>query len=479
MSTRMMCAIASLLVPMFAVAAKPPDLPVDIKVVCQPEALENVAGHAQLVCRPAPEDGQAPVEVCPCLDASCAQFCELMCQFFQAVAGVEESSLETEQIDAIPAEVRPLWHTETLLVMPREVKTSPRRPELRQLLRVAERCWRDGDLAMCGNCYHEIIRLARRGPLARHAEGRLAAIKRIQDDAAAAEQECGAVADQQFLEQFLQKVQQLRQQGQESSACPCPFRRDSSAENQASPGKPLTGDDLELQDMLDATVPLEIYLDQTNWEAQTLRSSKTDDLSARVLFRIGQRCRRAGDLDMALSCYVEANRIAPKSRCGRHAWREMQAIQRTLQPALDELVEALTEARARSNHKKDVRTSKFYDNVEVYHAPADRIDVQMEPAAKPAGEEASEPAEITVAPMPRELEIVEDAEPSVGDQAGSAARELLSAVRSLLGPACVEVEINADGWRTRGTIYLGSFSCRIVKDKLGAVQVVFPEVAKP
>ncbi len=38
-----------------------------------------------------------------------------------------------------------------------------------------------------------------------------------------------------------------------------------------------------------------------------------------------------------------------------------------------------------SNNKNNVRTSKFYDNVEVYHAPADRPDMEFNPDRPPKG----------------------------------------------------------------------------------------------
>ncbi|HMF19319.1 MAG TPA: hypothetical protein VKE98_19085 [Gemmataceae bacterium] len=41
--------------------------------------------------------------------------------------------------------------------------------------------------------------------------------------------------------------------------------------------------------------------------------------------------------------------------------------------------------RMYSNNKDNVRTSKFYDNVEIYHAPGDRPDMKMDPDHPPKG----------------------------------------------------------------------------------------------
>jgi hypothetical protein len=75
-------------------------------------------------------------------------------------------------------------------------------------------------------------------------------------------------------------------------------------------------------------------------EAQTPAKAEKLSLSprhrqARQLFRIAERCRYRGDLDMACNCYEEVRRIAPKSTYGLMASaqleriKEQQALQQT------------------------------------------------------------------------------------------------------------------------------------------------------
>jgi predicted TPR repeat methyltransferase len=49
---------------------------------------------------------------------------------------------------------------------------------------------------------------------------------------------------------------------------------------------------------------------------------------ARVMYEIGQRCERGGDLDSAQRCYEEAHRICPASRFGKEALVRVLALEK-------------------------------------------------------------------------------------------------------------------------------------------------------
>src|SRR5262249_10127941 len=56
---------------------------------------------------------------------------------------------------------------------------------------------------------------------------------------------------------------------------------------------------------------------------------------AKVMYFIGERCRKGGDPDMAYRSYKEAHRACPESRHGRKALRRMQQIEEKRQADLE------------------------------------------------------------------------------------------------------------------------------------------------
>jgi hypothetical protein len=74
---------------------------------------------------------------------------------------------------------------------------------------------------------------------------------------------------------------------------------------------------------------------------------------ARRLYLIGERCRRTGDLDMAVNCYHEVKLLSPHSAYARKARRRLHEIdvQRTAHPAAGDAEEQEVPRPMPQHHK--------------------------------------------------------------------------------------------------------------------------------
>jgi hypothetical protein len=240
MSPRLLFAylVLSLIEPLLAFA-KPPDLPVDLQAYYRNLALQQGQQQHQAP-RPSPllppasdptaeqvrelegdaqEAQEAPEYACPCLDGCCVEFLEILSKIAEAMAGDQAEEAEAPE-------------SEVIEVMPKEKK-----PALEDgFYRVVE-----------GGEHIVAIARERLGDGARWAE-----IYRLNPD--------------------------------------------------LNPGTP---------------IPAGTILRMPETE---VIGKKVEQLSlsprhaqAKHLYRVGERCRRQGDLDMARNCYEEVCRIAPKS----------------------------------------------------------------------------------------------------------------------------------------------------------------------
>jgi len=273
----------SLLEPLLALA-KPPDLPVNLQVDCQakaqprPQALPSPRYTPPAPDYPIPtemaeweeaaeEAQEMPEEVCPCLDASCVEFLEVLGQIVQALSG--EQAEEAEANDG-----------EVLEVMPKEVQApiqppeelSPRQCQARHLYRIAERCRLRGDLDMARNCYEEVCRIAPKSPYGLLASGQLLQMKEQQtiqqtDDSEVQEPPLATPAssdeEQALIEELIRMAEQLRKHYHAEPVCP--FRRGESPRPRprtpAKPDEDQPMSDAEMQEMLDSAQLLDTFLD--------------------------------------------------------------------------------------------------------------------------------------------------------------------------------------------------------------------------
>ncbi len=116
-------------------------------------------------------------------------------------------------------------------------------------------------------------------------------------------------------------------------------------------------------------------------------------VEAKVLFYVGERCRRGGDLDMAYRCYEEAHRACPQCRHGKKALQRMRRIDEDRQ----------TNARAGEGQEpplaprvNEVRIEPVFPMIDPQIVPAfDRLlaqEGQIAGAALDLVEETSRPA---------------------------------------------------------------------------------------
>jgi hypothetical protein len=77
--------------------------------------------------------------------------------------------------------------------------------------------------------------------------------------------------------------------------------------------------------------------------------------SARQMYRIGQRCQRAGDHDMAINCFTEAKLLCPNGTYGRLAAQRLDEIE--AQHAADEQAEPCEEPAAAPPGDEDEASS--------------------------------------------------------------------------------------------------------------------------
>jgi hypothetical protein len=74
-------------------------------------------------------------------------------------------------------------------------------------------------------------------------------------------------------------------------------------------------------------------------------------ISARQLYRIGERCRRCGDLDMAANCYREAASLHPDSPCAGRCLERLAQIE--MRRSTDETAEPCEEQDAAPDRSRD------------------------------------------------------------------------------------------------------------------------------
>jgi hypothetical protein len=291
MSPRLLFAylMLSLLQPLLAlVAAKPPDLPMNLQVDCQnPARPRPYFPHQPPRYQPPPPNYPLPSEVvsletaleeaqeiseetCPCLDAGCLGFLEILGEIVQALGEDQAEQAETtesEDLDVMPKEV-------TLPEQPDELSLSSHDSQARHLYRIGERCRHRCDLDMARNCYEEVRRIAPKSSYGLLASGQLLRMKGRQLAApppAAIEAQEPPLAtppsqeeEQAMIEELHRMAEQLRRHSHAEPVCP--FRRpESPARTSSPPQAPVDNDqpmsDAEMQEMLDDAQFLDIFLD--------------------------------------------------------------------------------------------------------------------------------------------------------------------------------------------------------------------------
>lgn len=156
--------------------AKPPDLPLDLKVECRDA---GSAAPAAALSGAEEESSLGEEECCPCLDTCCAGVCHWLCQALENACCQIGSRTDAEQLDVMPGEVHRAGRSRHI---PCAVKPPgsdgcrldmDRQDLARQLYRIAECCRKRGDHAMARSCYDEVQRMAPNMPLAYRARQRL------------------------------------------------------------------------------------------------------------------------------------------------------------------------------------------------------------------------------------------------------------------------------------------------------------------
>lgn len=189
----------------------------------------------------------------------------------------------------------------------------------RRMYLIGEQCRRNGDYHMAQNCYEETRLICLASDYARQAEGRLRRLEALRD----------AVKDEPIGEE------------QEPAKEAQPKEEDYNIQLSV-PRLPRTGR-LESPEALKARMDQEIKrleAQETKTEEEApfacpcmpsgLFHETTEDLykltAAHTLYRIGERCRRNGDPEMARNCYEEAHLICPECRYGRLAIRRLAVM---------------------------------------------------------------------------------------------------------------------------------------------------------
>jgi tetratricopeptide (TPR) repeat protein len=144
-----------------------------------------------------------------------------------------------------------------------------------KMYRIAERCRRSGDFEMAVNCYQETMLLCPESEYARKAERH---IRRLQAQA------------------------------------PIPME-DHGEEQEPKP------------DEEPGMTPAGCFSVPSEGPSALLHETDHARMAeAKVLYYVGERCRRGGDLEMAYRCYEEAHRACPQCRHGKKALLRMRRI---------------------------------------------------------------------------------------------------------------------------------------------------------
>jgi hypothetical protein len=178
-----------------------------------------------------------------------------------------------------------------------------------------------------------------------------------------------------------------------------------------------------------AVMPLEVeQISVMPTESSPVANADPRLAGARRLYRIGERCRREGDFDMAVNCYNETHLLAPNSVYGRKAQERLKKIQ--------------------APHAADPVSG----------------DAETQEPPRPMPQRRAASPEVLFVPLPpRDLTIHVD-EPETYGASSSILLELSDAVRAASGiDIDLEIAARPDGCvRARGSIQAGNLGCKVL-----------------
>jgi hypothetical protein len=282
-------------------AAHPPDLPVDTKDVCVPCP---DGGCCELNTRQAWEACEA---VSPMLCEIINRFCESFTVGFGAVPPIE-----------LKFEFRcsPTSPVAGGQAAPAGAVDEARRGHARRMYLIGERCRRTGDLDMAENCYQETKLLCPGCDYARKAERRLQQVRALRTSE---REDVGEEAEPA-------KEETPKGEGNYNFEVPPPAclipPSDKTYEPQVGTTMGSRTFSLESRGVLHAWMRREAQLGKMLlFETDLAKLAE-----AKVMFYVGERCRRGGDPEMAYRCYENAYRTCPQSRHGKKAQMRMRKI---------------------------------------------------------------------------------------------------------------------------------------------------------
>jgi hypothetical protein len=343
-----------------AAAARPPDLPLDVKDNCVPGGEEQCESKAPQGCPGScgfvVRTGDRAVKIDPvresqarkmyligercrrCGDLDMAENCyhetKLICpdgdyarkadrriaqvKAMRALADEEvgeeqEPPKEAKEEGSILRikhnELSPPEHINPPLPSETRTEDPAGEAQAKVMYLIAERCRRCGDLDMAEQCYAEVKLYSADGVYARKAERRLAQLRAMRG---AADKDVGE--EQEPVNEM--PPTEGTKPGLSNMGYEVPPPPDGGSSlwrfEWALPEKDpfLTG--------------------KFVFETDAARLAE-----AKVMYLIGERCRKGGDLNMAYRSYKEAHRACPESRHGKKALRRMQSIEEKGQMDLD------------------------------------------------------------------------------------------------------------------------------------------------
>jgi len=182
--------------------------------------------------------------------------------------------------------------------------------------------------------------------------------------------------------------------------------------------------------------------------------------AARRLYLIGERCRREGDLDMAVNCYHETHLLCPASGYGRKARQKLKQV---------EARRAAVPAPAEAEEQEPPRPLPQHLVAPPEGGKPSEITIELDQVqSAPAGQTqeppvATKPAVLIVPLPPRDLTIYVD-EPETYGSTSSLLREVSDIMLAAAG-VDIDLEIAAGhggGLRACGSIQAGKLGCKVL-----------------
>jgi tetratricopeptide (TPR) repeat protein len=433
---RLVCACLTGAVLCLAVApagARPPDLPVDTRDECIPQPVVDL-GELDTCSWCEPFDATVSIP-----DDVLARFCQ---GFALNLIGFPVVDPDLELICCAEDGLEPAAVIGGATAAGLEGADDSQLAQAGRLYRIAERCRRSGDLDMAENCYRETVLLCPGSAYAQKAKRRIHQVKTLRaeqaedaaeeaeppqepdqtirpdprarfHDPASAEPPAEASAHETEAKALFRIAERCRHLGDldmaencyEETRLLCPdsdyARKAEQHIRQMKARRAVESEDAFEEQEPGATPAVDTPIPPEGSAAALLH--ETDHVrmvEAKVLYYVGERCRRGGDLNMAYRCYEEAHRACPQCRHAKKALQRMRRIDEDRQ----------TNARMREGQEpsrlraSEVRIDSFFPLIDPQVIPAfdrllmqegqvtgavfDLIEEESRPA--PAGEEEEE-----------------------------------------------------------------------------------------